>query len=207
MKRSIAIAITLVVALWFGTTPALAQGGRPAGGPGGGMSHPGGGMSGPGAGMGGMGGGSHGSMGRDAGGPADRGSSRAAASSPDTVLSRNSKLDSTLTANLQSKGLLPKGTDLKDACSGFKNLGQCVAAIHVSHNRNISFDCLKADMTGQAPATGISCPAGTGSSKLSLGKAIQTLDPQANAKSEAKRASKEANAEIKESDTDSGSGS
>ena len=204
MKRSIAIAITLVVALWFATTPALAQGGRPAGGPGGGMGGPGGGMSHPG---GGMGGGSNGSMGRDAGVPADHGSSHAAASSPDTVLSRNSKLDSTLTANLQSKGLLPKGTDLKDACSGFKNLGQCVAAIHVSHNRNISFDCLKADMTGQAPAAGSSCPAGTGSSKMSLGKAIQTLDPQANAKSEAKQASKAANADIKESDTDSGSGS
>jgi len=122
------------------------------------------------------------------------------------VLSRNSKLDSKLTANLQSKGLLPKGTDLKDACSGFKNLGQCVAAIHVSHNRNISFDCLKADMTGQAPAAGSSCPAGTGSSKMSLGKAIQTLDPQADAKSETKHASREANTEIKESDTDSGSG-
>jgi len=207
MKRSIAIAITLVVALWFGTTPALAQGSRPAGGPGGGMSHPGGGMGGPGGSMGGMGGGPNGSMGRDAGGPAGRGSSHAAASSPDTVLSRNSKLDSTLTANLQSKGLLPKGTDLKDACSGFKNLGQCVAAIHVSHNRNISFDCLKANMTGQAPAAGSSCPAGTGSSKMSLGKAIHTLDPQANAKSEAKQASKAANADIQESDTDSGSGS
>ncbi|MBZ5702799.1 MAG: hypothetical protein LAN84_13250 [Acidobacteriia bacterium] len=197
MKRSIAIAITLIVVLWLGSTPALAQGGRPAGGPGGGMSHPGG----------GMGGGSRGSMGSDAGGPADHGSSHAAASSPTTVLSRNSKLDSKLTANLQSKGLLPKGTDLKDACSGFKNLGQCVAAIHVSHNRNISFDCLKADMTGQAPAAGSSCPAGSGSSKMSLGKAIQTLDPQANAKSEAKQASKEADAEIKESDTDSGSDS
>lgn len=204
MKRSIAIAITLVVALWFATTPALAQGGRPAGGPGGGMGGPGGGMSHPG---GGMGGGPNGSMGRGASSSAGYGSSHAAASSPDTVLSRNSKLDSTLTANLQSKGLLPKGTDLKDACSGFKNLGLCVAALHVSHNRNISFDCLKADMTGQAPAAGSSCPAGSGSSKMSLGKAIQTLDPQANAKSEAKQANKAANAEIQASETDSGSGS
>src|SRR5438876_8577143 len=46
-------------------------------------------------------------------------------------LTANSKLDTKLTSKLQAKGLLPAGMDLKDACSGFKNLGQCVAAIHV----------------------------------------------------------------------------
>src|SRR6266478_3841734 len=59
------------------------------------------------------------------------GGKSAAASSPGTVLTKNTKLDTHLTNLLQSKGLLAKGTDLKDACSGFKNLGQCVAAMHV----------------------------------------------------------------------------
>jgi hypothetical protein len=70
------------------------------------------------------------------------GSQGAASSSPQEVLTRNTKLDSTLTMKLQSKNLLPAGTDLKSACSGFRNLGQCVAAIHISHNLNIPLACL-----------------------------------------------------------------
>src|SRR5438552_12373332 len=41
--------------------------------------------------------------------------------SPDTILSRNTKLSSKLDS------LLPKGVTAQQACSGFKNLGQCVA--------------------------------------------------------------------------------
>ncbi|MBZ5527191.1 MAG: hypothetical protein LAN71_04710 [Acidobacteriia bacterium] len=203
MKRTIAIAAALLVILWLGATPALAQhgqsGNHPGGGPGG-TGMPGGAGMGGGAGAAGS---AHGSMG-NAGGYG--GGNHSAASSPTNVLSHNTKLDSTLTSKLQSQGLLPKGTDLKTACAGFKNLGQCIAAIHVSHNRNISFDCLKADMTGQAPAAGTSCPAGTGSKKLSLGSSIQALDPQANGKSEAKTAGKQADADIRDSEAESGSG-
>lgn len=130
------------------------------------------------------------------------GATHSSASSPTNVLSHNTKLDSTLTSKLQSKGLLPAGTDLKDACNGFKNLGQCMAAIHVSHNLNVPFGCLKADMTGAAPATGTTCPAGTGSSKMSLGKSIQTLAPHADAKSETKTAQKQSDDDIKEAETE-----
>src|SRR5215813_12522307 len=48
------------------------------------------------------------------------------------------------------RGLFPLGTDLKQASSGFKNLGQFVAAAHVSHNLGIPFDQLKARMTGNS---------------------------------------------------------
>ena len=92
---------------------------------------------------------------------------------------------------------------MKDACSGFKNLGQCVAAIHVSHNLNISFDCLRADMTAGAVPQGTTCPAGTGSSKMSLGKSIQTLSPNSSGKSEAKTAEKQANSDIKDAEKSS----
>ncbi len=51
-----------------------------------------------------------------------------------------------LASKLQA--LLPAGTNLQTAASGFKNLGQFVAAVHVAHNLNISFDQLKAKMTG-----------------------------------------------------------
>lgn len=140
---------------------------------------------------------SHGSM------ASSSGSQGAISSSPIEVLSRNTKLDSTLTTKLQSKNLLPAGTDLKSACSDFRNLGQCVAAIHVSHNLNVSFACMKADMTGQAPATGSTCPTGTGSSKLSLGKSIQSLAPKADSKQEATEGTKEADSDLKEAESTS----
>jgi hypothetical protein len=129
-------------------------------------------------------------------------STKGTASSSPAVLSNNSKLDSKLTTKLQAKGLLPANTDLKDACGGFRNLGQCIAAIHVSHNLGISFDCLKANMTGVAAPAGSSCPAkasaSTGTSKMSLGKSIQALAPTANSKTESKTATTQADADIKE---------
>ena len=122
-------------------------------------------------------------------------------SSPTDVLTENTKLDSKLTSKLQTKGLLPTGTDLKDACAGFKNLGQCIAAIHVSHNHDISFACLKADMTGTAPAAGTTCPTGTGASKTSLSKSIQTLSPTTDSKEAAKNATKQSDADLKEAES------
>jgi hypothetical protein len=90
------------------------------------------------------------------------------------------------------------GMSATDACKNFKNLGQCVAAAHVSKNLGISFDCLKSDMTGTAPQT-TSCPTGTGSKGMSLGKAIQTLDPTANHKLEKKKAETQAQQDLKDS--------
>ena len=84
------------------------------------------------------------------------------------------------------------------ACAGFKNLGQCVAAAHVSKNLGISFACMRSDMTGQAPATRSSCPAGTGAKAMSLGKTIQTLDPKVNSKTESKKGTDEANQDLKQ---------
>jgi hypothetical protein len=99
----------------------------------------------------------------------------------DDILSKNTKLADKISSLA--------GQPATDACAGFKNLGQCVAAAHVSKNLGISFDCLKDDMTGTAPTDPKSCPAGTGTNgKMSLGKSIQTLDPKADQKSESKKA-------------------
>ena len=99
--------------------------------------------------------------------------------SPGALLTQNTKLSS----NLQK--LLPKGTTPQQACSGYKNLGQCVAAIHVAHNLGISFTDLKNKTTG--------------SGSESLGKAIHALKPDANAKSESKKAQKQAKEDVEES--------
>ena len=98
-------------------------------------------------------------------------------------LSDNTKLS----GKLQS--LLPAGTNLQQASQGFKNLGQFVAAVHVSHNLGIPFDQLKAKMTGP-PAE-------------SLGKAIEQLKPTANAKAETKKANKQADQDMDDSETKS----
>lgn len=79
-------------------------------------------------------------------------------------------------------GLLPPGTNLDQAAQGFKNLGQFVAAVHVSHNLGIPFDQLKAKMIGPPPE--------------SLGKAIHQLMPSANAKAAAKTAEHQADKDL-----------
>jgi hypothetical protein len=99
-------------------------------------------------------------------------------------LANNPQLSSKLAA------LLPPGTNLATASAGFKNLGQFVAAVHVSKNLGIPFDQLKATMTGPPP--------------MSLGKAITTLAPTANAKAALKTAEKQAKADLHSTDTDDG---
>ncbi len=108
-----------------------------------------------------------------------------------------------LTKNTALAGKIQKltGMPAQDACSGFKNLGQCVAAAHVSKNLGIGFVCMKADMTGVAAPANSGCPAAPAVSAkgMSLGKAIQTLSPTSNSKLEAKKANKQANQDIKDS--------
>ncbi len=91
------------------------------------------------------------------------------------------------------------GMPASQACTGFKNLGQCVAAAHVSKNLKITFDCLRSDMTGTAPLSTSNCPAGTGAKSVSLGKSIQALDPNADSKSESKKGNTEAQQDLKNS--------
>ena len=101
--------------------------------------------------------------------------------SPSEVLSHNNAI--------AGKIKTLTGEDAATACSGFKNLGQCVAAAHVARNLNIpgGFDALKGKVTG------------TGA--VSLGKAIESLAPNADAKSETKKANKQASDDMKESNS------
>ncbi|HEV2116129.1 MAG TPA: hypothetical protein VGR48_08910 [Terriglobales bacterium] len=114
-------------------------------------------------------------------------------------------MDQLLTKNTALAGKIQSLTHMpaQQACSGFKNLGQCVAAAHVSHNLGINFACMKADMTGVAAPTSAKCPvtpnASTSTKGMSLGKAIQTLQPTANSKLETKKANKQADQDIKDS--------
>lgn len=122
-------------------------------------------------------------------------SAAASASTPHMTINQQLSKNTKLAGQIQNL----TGMTADQACAGFKNLGQCVAAAHVSKNLGISFACMRSDMTGQAPATTSSCPAGTGAKAMSLGKTIQTLDPKANSKTESKKGTDEANQDLKQS--------
>lgn len=101
------------------------------------------------------------------------------------------------------QAILPARTKLEDDCAGFKQLETCVAALHVSHNLKLKFNCVKWDVTGTQPASGnvASCKAPENGKALSLGKAIQTLKPEADAKVEAKNAERRAREDIKDANS------
>ena len=103
--------------------------------------------------------------------------------SPSEVLSHNTAI----AGKIQSL----TGQDATTACSGFKNLGQCVAAAHVAKNLDIpgGFAALKAKMTDNGG--------------MSLAKAIEALEPTANSKSEVKKANKQASGDMKEAEASS----
>jgi hypothetical protein len=115
-------------------------------------------------------------------------SSVMASKNPGGVLDHNGQLASKLEGLLGLSG--PNALiALKADAAGFKNFGQFVAAVHVSKNLGIPFADLEAKMTG--------------SSAVSLGKAIQQLKPDADAKGEAKRATTEADEDVRRASSDS----
>lgn len=84
--------------------------------------------------------------------------------------------------------LLPAGTNIQTAATGFRTLGQFVAAVHAAHNLNIPFSELQAKMTGTNPMT--------------LGQAIQSLEPTLTpqmVKADVKQAKRQSRNDVEES--------
>jgi len=162
MKRSTIASAVFALALSMGSVLAFAQGrggGRAPGGP---PSSPGG---------------THGPSGT----PGSEHPGSESTTDKKTVsdlLTRNTKLASKI-SDLT-------GMDAQKACSGFKNLGQCVAAAHVAHNLggSCTFSNLKT--------------ATTGSQSESLGQAIHECNPHVDSKAEAKKGEKQAHDDLKE---------
>ena len=170
MKRTLGILVSLMVLGGMSILPVYAQRG--------GSGHAGGAAAGMRAGAGrgsNMGGPNPGS--RQSGGM--NSSTMGGQRTPDQLLTQNTQLSSKLGT------LLPAGTNVQQAAAGFKNLGQFVAAVHVSKNLGIPFEDLRSKMTG--------------SGSESLGKAIHQLKPDADAKAEAKKAKKQADNDLRES--------
>lgn len=159
MKRSMICLAALVATIYLGGRPALAQHGH-GGGAGHGATSP------------------HGASAKND--PSSTGTKASEALTDNTKLA--SKLQSLLGSSVVGGKNAPFAT-IQAAAQGFKNLGQFVAAVHVSQNLGISFVDLRTKMM-----------AGD-----SLGKAVQAIDPRANSKQEVKEAQAQANQDLKES--------
>ena len=182
--RSVLALVSIFCSLALVNSHAFAQ----RGGYGGGMGGHGGGMGGPGGGYGGMHpgtqpGGAYGGSStpqNERAGPrpgtdhAIRSDRPESGRTPGELLQQNTKLSDNLAK------LLPAGTDLQKASAGFGNLGEFVAAVHVSRNLGIPFDDLKQRMTQGD----------------SLGEAIRALRPEADAQVEARKARARADADV-----------
>ena len=158
MRKAMIFSITFLVVLCLAATPASAQRGKPSTPPSGGMGHSAASNNGTAA---------HGDH-------AVSSSSTASGSKASEILTKNTKLSSKISTLT--------GMDAKTACTGFKNLGQCVAAAHVSKNLGISFTDLRTKMMAGG----------------SLGKSIQAMDPQADSKTAVKKAQKQAHDDLNE---------
>jgi hypothetical protein len=176
VKRLISIGTSMGVFVFMLALPALAQhtpgGGGHAGGAGG-------------IGHGAAAAGEHGNT-ETTGGK----SSGASMKELNNVVNSNppSKLAQKLTA------LLPSGMTLATASSGFKNLGQFVAALHVYKNLDI------ASSTACSGKTASACWDSFASvvQAKSLGGAIKQFDPTVSASAETKKANKQAKEDISE---------
>lgn len=206
MKAATMLLMTLAAVWCWSNVPALAQRGQGRGAAG----HPGGGM--PSVGSWPQGGpGASGSHGRDSGmGPqtgrevhrpevGQRGAGRPEARSEDHANARTERKPDAgrrtaaehLAANpkLSSKleGFFPAGTNLQQEAAGFKNLGEFVAATHVSRNLGIPFGQLKVRMAnGQ-----------------SLGDAIHDLKPEVNPRAGERKAREHARRDLQEAESGS----
>ena len=168
MKMTIRFALSLAALAAFSALPIYAQHGH-----GGGASSS----------MGNAHSSSASSHGNSADAKADsKGGSNNSSASISEKLTDNTKLASKL------ENLLGPNTTLamlQADAQGFKNLGQFVAAVHVSHNLGIPFDQLKAKMIGPPSE--------------SLGKAIDQLKPAASSKAEIKKANDQAKQDMNDS--------
>jgi hypothetical protein len=119
--------------------------------------------------------------------------------SPTSLLEQNSKLATKLA------GFFPPGTNLSTEASGFKNLGQFVSAVHVSHNLGIPFEDLKCTELGTSAATAsgsVCSPTVKNTAPMSLGKSLQTLKPDASPQQSIREANRQAEKDIKDVEPD-----
>jgi hypothetical protein len=117
-----------------------------------------------------------------------------------TAVNPASDQNAKLGARLQMEGVLAADANVKETCATIKSLGDCVAALHVSRDLGLDFDCLKSKLSGVQTNLdhARSCASATNGKPVDLAKAIHSLLPRADAKAEAKKAEAESREDLKE---------
>src|SRR5713226_7714036 len=111
----------------------------------------------------------------------------------------NDELDKKLETKLRAMQVLNEDATLKDSCAKFLQRGDCLAALHASHNLGLNFECVKSNVTGvRVGGDTSSCRMPAGDKPLSLAKTIKLLKPDADAKEAAKDAETIAKQELAE---------
>jgi hypothetical protein len=108
-------------------------------------------------------------------------------------------LDKRLEPKLRAAQVLGASTALKDVCLNFVERIDCVAALHASHNLGLDFECVKSNITGVR--TGVdtnSCRVPSEDKPLSLVKTIRLLKSDVDAKIAAKEAEAAAREDVKD---------
>jgi hypothetical protein len=109
----------------------------------------------------------------------------------------NPELDHRLEVKLRAEQVLSPTAKLNEVCVNFLERVDCLAALHVSHNIGIDFECLKSNVTGVRVGTDTSsCRMPAGDKPLSLTKTIKLLRSDADAKGAAKDAETVAKEEL-----------
>jgi len=84
-------------------------------------------------------------------------------------------------ANTRLAAITPPGMSPEEACTGFKSLTECAAALHAAQNLAIPFTDMKSRL----------------SAGRKLGAAIHDLKPEANAREEDRRAEDQARSDVR----------
>lgn len=114
--------------------------------------------------------------------PAPATSARTAPATTPAINPVAAKISTMPQLNAKVTALLPPNMTLDAASAGFRNQGQFIAALHVSHNLGIPFADLKNDMVTK---------------HMSLGQSIHALSTTVNAQHEAKKGETEATSDLK----------
>src|SRR5438132_12325947 len=112
-------------------------------------------------------------------------------------------IDQQLSKNRQWSDKIQKltGMPAQQACDGFKNLGQWVAAAHVSKNPGISFACMKSDGTSATEL--VNLPNRHSHEVDELGKDNPDSRPECESQTETNKDMKQTNLDLKNSSNSS----
>ena len=108
------------------------------------------------------------------------------------------EVEKSLTPGLRTQGVLAPNATATEACAPFTSLDGCLAALHVSHNLGVDFNCLRAAVTGVHITADMSgCKVADAQKALGLSKAVHQMKPDVDSKQATREAEQQARDDLK----------